>query len=879
MALGPTQSQVVVVSSELSHNSAGRAHTLLLTYQQLGYPATLLGCHFPRRSRPPVLWEPLQSLDLPVQAFVVNDHSQFFWQAWELVLQHPADLVHLSKPRLPAVLFGLLYKLLWGAAVLMDIDDEELCCVNEQEPISVDGLKREQGKLPPAEQLLGPLWTRLAVDLGQRFDGITVANTALQQRYGGSVIPHGRDPQQLRPITAIKRSFARRRYGIPEDAKVVLFFGTPRRHKGLLEVAAAVAALPESLQPLFVVAGSIPEAELQRELVALLPPERLRLLGNQPFERARDILALADLEVLLSSGEVAAFQSPAKLSDALAVGLPVLVSEAAPLQEAIARGWAVRAEPERLAEQLQQWLGDGEALARQGARGREGFLEALALPVVADQLKPCIAAALAAALVEPKQVDGQQLTLLESLAPGLASPLMAWRYQQWSERQIDWLALQQQQRDPELVSVVVPVYGDPAELDGCLQALRQAETGITWELVAVMNDASAESRAVLAQHQDADPRIQAVWPGENVQFALGCNLGFAASCGERVVFLNNDCRVQAGWLEALLAPLNEAAVAAVQPRLLKPDGTVQCLGEVFRDGQTLGYPLYAGLDGELACCRRDHQLQAVTGACLALRAADLAAVRGFDAGFLNSQEDVDLCLRLLQLPDRHICVSTAATTAKHSESVAPGRFRHTHWSRMRFVQRWHGQINEDDLATYSRDGMAVTGWREDSADKRREGLGAGRAILEPEPPALKVAVVVHVFYLELWPEISGHLSKLDSPFDVHATCCDDHQVDVGAAVLADFPDAQIHPYPNQGMDMVPFLRLIPSLKAMGYGLVCKLHTKRGVEPLGAVWREHLLETLVGSATSVQDLIEAFRKDPLLVLAGPAALYLSAHTTM
>jgi lipopolysaccharide biosynthesis protein len=97
--------------------------------------------------------------------------------------------------------------------------------------------------------------------------------------------------------------------------------------------------------------------------------------------------------------------------------------------------------------------------------------------------------------------------------------------------------------------------------------------------------------------------------------------------------------------------------------------------------------------------------------------------------------------------------------------------------------------------------------------------------------------------------------------------------------LVDFPDAHIHPYPNQGMDMVPFLRLIPSLKAMGYGLVCKLHTKRGVEPLGAVWREHLLETLVGSAATVRDLIEAFNRDPLLVLAGPAALYLSAHTTM
>ena len=85
-------------------------------------------------------------------------------------------------------------------------------------------------------------------------------------------------------------------------------------------------------------------------------------------------------------------------------------------------------------------------------------------------------------------------------------------------------------------------------------------------------------------------------------------------------------------------------------------------------------------------------------------------------------------------------MSTAATTAIHSGSMAPVRFRHTRWSRMRFVQRWEGQIKADDLTNYNRDGMAVTGWREDSADKRREGLGAGQSILEPAQPPLKVAV-------------------------------------------------------------------------------------------------------------------------------------------
>lgn len=193
------------------------------------------------------------------------------------------------------------------------------------------------------------------------------------------------------------------------------------------------------------------------------------------------------------------------------------------------------------------------------------------------------------------------------------------------------------------------------------------------------------------QKQSTSP----LWPGENVQFALGCNLGFAASRSERLVFLNNDCRVQAGWLDALMAPLDDPMVAAVQPRLLKPDGTVQCLGVVFRAGQALGEPLHAGLDGKLPCCNREHHLQAVTGACMGMRAKDFASIRGFDAAYINSQEDTDACLRLKSALNREKCTCTTAVSVLHTESKAPGRFAHTAWSRQRFIHNYQRQISPD----------------------------------------------------------------------------------------------------------------------------------------------------------------------------------------
>jgi hypothetical protein len=93
---------------------------------------------------------------LPVHRFVVEHEPGFVNEAWELVLQQPA--------------------------VLMELDDEELCFVGEREP----------------GELMGPLWTRLAVDLAQRFDGITMANRPLRfyqrMRFGLSRVRECMEP-------------------------------------------------------------------------------------------------------------------------------------------------------------------------------------------------------------------------------------------------------------------------------------------------------------------------------------------------------------------------------------------------------------------------------------------------------------------------------------------------------------------------------------------------------------------------------------------------------------------------------------------------------------------------------------------------------------
>jgi GT2 family glycosyltransferase len=334
-----------------------------------------------------------------------------------------------------------------------------------------------------------------------------------------------------------------------------------------------------------------------------------------------------------------------------------------------------------------------------------------------------------------KGVDGAQLNALERLAPELASPLMAARFWLWNQEWINWAGLREKKRNRQLVSIVVPVYGEAEELDRCLKSLIEARTRWDWEAVAVMNDESEENRKVLLRYEQQDVRIRAIWPGENTQFALGCNLGFVASHGDWLVLMNNDCRATDFWLEGLLEPLQHSAVAASQPRLLKPDGSVQSLGVVFHDGQTLGYPLYEGMKGTVSGAQKSHRLQALTGACLAMRATDYAQVQGMDCRYLNSQEDIDLCLRLLQLPCREYCLSTNASTVIHAGARSPGRFGHSSWSRHQFSRRWMQRIRADDMSIYAADDMKVDHFQKDHDHFETAGIGAGRARFINHQPA------------------------------------------------------------------------------------------------------------------------------------------------
>jgi GT2 family glycosyltransferase/spore maturation protein CgeB len=738
---------VGVCGWELSHNSAGRVHTLAQLHQSNGNEVVIIGTHLPGYGNGEI-WNPIKNSKIPVLAIKANAHSDFIEAATDLVKNNPLDLIHLSKPRMNNILIGLLYKLIWNSTVIVDIDDEELAFVEAESALSIDAFLSNSSTLPSLTNFDNTEWTRLAVGLAGEFDGITVSGPALQKKYGGHVVRHARD-ETLLQVPASSRKTFRDKFQISLDKKVVLFMGTPRNHKGLKEISEAIVALNDPAA-LFVIVGSFaPESQSLKQVLLKIGDKQIIFIEDQPFENTPAILSIADCYVIWQDAEspISQYQVPAKLSDALASGLNILANETPAIADLIKHQAFEVVDKKSLSNALKNTLKLASEVKPNKERSHQLFLEEFSFSANKPRLR--IACELAAK--NPKGVSGD-LTKIGYALGGLINALLPKapltstphakkeevnsheqlsdgknaRLQSFNSVLIDWGKEKGRARTKGLSSIIVPAYGQGSLTKSCVEAIYSNTEG-EFELVIVDNGSDSETKQVIADIAKKYPKTIIHSNPENLQFALGSNIGFSKSNGEYLIFLNNDTEVSSGWLKPLIESLQLSGVVAAQPKLLYPDGSVQCIGIVFSNRSPLGYPIYSGLSPADPWANLSRPYQAVTAACMAVRANDFCAVSGFDPIYINGQEDVDLCLRLTK-SNKKICWYAADSTVIHKESQTPNRHLYTTQNRQIFIDRWQDKVAADDAQYYKADHFKVESYQ---SDRPSSDIGIFRPTLSP----------------------------------------------------------------------------------------------------------------------------------------------------
>lgn len=128
------------------------------------------------------------------------------------------------------------------------------------------------------------------------------------------------------------------------------------------------------------------------------------------------------------------------------------------------------------------------------------------------------------------------------------------------------------------------------------------------------------------------------------------------------------------------------------------------------------------------------------------------------------------------------------------------------------------------------------------------------------PSQKHVAMIIHVFYSDIWrEELLPYLAHIKTTkFDLYITvpkCMSDVEI---INIIKEYPAATLYQTENRGRDVLPFLQVMNIIGTKTYDYICKLHTKKSAgRDLGTVWRKLLYFDLIGSNTTVTDIIKTF----------------------
>lgn len=147
--------------------------------------------------------------------------------------------------------------------------------------------------------------------------------------------------------------------------------------------------------------------------------------------------------------------------------------------------------------------------------------------------------------------------------------------------------------------------------------------------------------------------------------------------------------------------------------------------------------------------------------------------------------------------------------------------------------------------------------------------GAADPVLTEPGRETDTAIVLHLYYLDLWEEIRGYLDNIDRPFDLFVSLCAPSARGFETEILKEYPQAHIRFFENRGRDMGPFLEFLNSGELSAYRYACKIHTKRSPHRGdGEPWRGDLLRQLLGRPEIVAEIRRRFDRDPDIGIIGP-----------
>lgn len=138
----------------------------------------------------------------------------------------------------------------------------------------------------------------------------------------------------------------------------------------------------------------------------------------------------------------------------------------------------------------------------------------------------------------------------------------------------------------------------------------------------------------------------------------------------------------------------------------------------------------------------------------------------------------------------------------------------------------------------------------------------------------QIALIIHLYYTEVWQEFQSRLKLIDRPFDLFITLPRQH-AEFAPVIESAYPQAYIILVPNHGRDVLPFMQLSPRILAAGYEYALKLHSKKSKHRTdGEEWLSDMVDKLLPENRKIMELLITTLNKKETAIVGPAGHYVS-----
>ncbi|MCH7637596.1 MAG: glycosyltransferase [Proteobacteria bacterium] len=326
----------------------------------------------------------------------------------------------------------------------------------------------------------------------------------------------------------------RRDLGIADEQPVVMYTGNFHAYQGLSLLTKAIPDIVRAVPNTVVVLVGATDSDrigLPNHVASLIDERKLRIVSRQPRERISEYLEIADV---LVSPRIQGDNIPLKIFTYMAAHRPIVATDIAAHRSLLDEGRGVLVDPtaSALAKGVLSLLRRPENAAAVANRARDYMMTHHNDDAFTDLLRKLYLRGTSLG----RRGRGNLASHSASSVPEASAENKG-----KAEKSVRF----------ETVSVIIPARNEQSLIADVVNAVREQQfSGQSLEVI-VVDDGSTD--ATVANARTAGARvIDAGGTNAAGNPAAARNLGAQQSKGDPIIFLDADCVVAEGWLEALL---------------------------------------------------------------------------------------------------------------------------------------------------------------------------------------------------------------------------------------------------------------------------------------------------------------------------------------